>query len=382
MVLGLAQYLATLSSLVKNQLHSSWLVAEISELKQQRHAYLTLVEHNAQGQLVARCNACIWGAQWTAIQRKFQQATDNTITAGIKVMLKISANFHLVYGFSLVVSDIDPSYTLGDLSRKLQQIRDKLVALAVYECNQQLPLPLDFTSLTVIAPEQAAGLGDFRREADLLASLNLCKFHYRVAVFQGQDAAHSIQQQVQLAQQDPVDAIVILRGGGALIDLAYLNDLDLALQICNSDLPVMVGIGHQKDRTILDEIAAVSCDTPSKVINKIFHTITNNALAADQHWRSIQQLAMHRLTALATAIEQTYSSITANMQISIQNCEQQIKHWMEAILYHEPKRILRRGFVLARHNGSLLTSQQQAQQYSNLQLQFWDQTMEVYTKSE
>ncbi len=292
----LCQYLARFSQVVANAANTaSWLIAEISELKANNHAYLTFVEHDATGKLIARCNASIWQQQYLILNQKFKQATGNNLTAGIKVLVQVTATLHVVHGFSLNVVDLDPNYTLGDMAANIAKIRQQLQQTNLYLLNKKLPLPKDYSKLVVIAPNNAAGLGDFKREADLLVKYSLCEFIYLNAVFQGETCAASIIEQITIANgsYSDADALIIIRGGGALSDLAWLNNLELATYVCRSKLPVLVGIGHERDYTILDEIAAIRFDTPSKVIAKIMHTITQNALTAEQDWQLIGKSALN-----------------------------------------------------------------------------------------
>jgi exodeoxyribonuclease VII large subunit len=197
----------------------------------------------------------------------------------------------IALGLDLIVEDVDPSYTLGDLAAKLARIREKLQQTGLYGRNKQLPAPLEFVRVAVISPETSAGLGDFRREADLLQTAILCEFHLFPATFQGVETSSSIQSAVLQAltahKQRPFDALVIIRGGGSVTDLAWLNDLDLAKLLCQSPVPIFTGIGHERDNTILDEIAHSRFDTPSKVVLHITTTIKENASTAIEAWERI-----------------------------------------------------------------------------------------------
>ena len=213
---------------------------------------------------------------------------------GLNVLLKVSANFHAQYGFSLNISDIDPTYTLGDLAKQYQVILTRLHEEGLLELNKSLPAPFDIQHVLVIAPEQAAGLGDFRADADNLAATGACQFYYEAATFQGNHAPDEIRQALirgiknLSAQGITPDIIVIIRGGGAVGDLAYLNDYELAALVAEQPIPVWVGIGHERDRVMLDEVAQQSFDTPSKVIAAIRHQLVTLTQTAQQI-RMVQQ---------------------------------------------------------------------------------------------
>jgi exodeoxyribonuclease VII large subunit len=250
---SLANYLTEISSIINEAfIMPVWVTAEISELRLHNGVtYLSLVEHDGRGLLVARSSARIWQNKYEYIFAKFNASTGVELCAGIKVLIKLNATFHQSHGFSLTIEDIDPSYTLGDMAAKIAQIREQLIAQKIYELNKLLTKPSDFCKVAVISPKGAAGLGDFKREAELLSKYKLCIFDYYPALFQGEAAAASIGEQLDSIINANIvyDAIVIIRGGGALSDLAWLNDLALASKICLCTFPVMVGIGHERDFT-------------------------------------------------------------------------------------------------------------------------------------
>lgn len=211
----------------------------------------------------------IWKSKATAITAKFEEATGEGLRSDIKILCLAKVRFDPLYGLDLIIEDVDPSYTLGDLAAKLARIRDWLVREDLYERNKALPAPVEFVRVAVISPETSAGLGDFRRETDRLQQAGLCEFLFFGATFQGIDAPSSLRTAVNEAlaahRQRPFDALVIIRGGGSVTDLAWVNDLELARLLCRSPIPVVTGIGHERDNTILDEIAHHRFDTPSKV---------------------------------------------------------------------------------------------------------------------
>ena len=272
-----------------------WVRAEISELRGKNgHLYLTLTERNEQGDILAQVKGVIWRNRAEAITAKFEAATGGVLKTDIKILCLAKVRFDPLYGLDLIIEDVDPSYTLGDLAAKLARIREKLQQTGLYGRNKQLPAPVEFVRVAVISPETSAGLGDFRREADLLQTAILCEFHLFPATFQGVETSSSIQTAVLQAltahKQKPFDALVIIRGGGSVMDLAWLNDIDLAKLLCQSPVPIFTGIGHERDNTILDEIAHTRFDTPSKVVLHITTTIKDNALGAIEAWERINAL--------------------------------------------------------------------------------------------
>jgi exodeoxyribonuclease VII large subunit len=220
----------------------------------------------------------------------------------LTVLLKVAAGFHAQYGFSLTIEDIDPSYTLGDLARQYAEMVDRLTGEGLLKLNQQLSIPFDIEHVLVIAPEKAAGLGDFQADADRLARTGACHFHYHHATFQGNHAPGEIRQAIVSAQQQFYDTyqrlpdlLVIIRGGGAVGDLAYLNDYELAALVAEQPIPVWVGIGHERDKVILDEVAHTSFDTPSKVIAAIMAHLAQLVTQTLQYQAQIKQAAQRQL---------------------------------------------------------------------------------------
>lgn len=189
------------------------------------HLFLVLVERNAESEL-ARLDAVIWRDTAHAILRRFQQQTDQALTAGLRILAQ--ADQVIVrerYGLQLRLVDLDPRYTLGEMAVKLRAIREALRRDGLFERNRRLPFPADFFQIAVVSPEGAAGLGDFQAEAHRMERAGVCRFHYFPAVFQGPAAQASLGAALAQATAWPgLDAVVILRGGGPVADLHWLND--------------------------------------------------------------------------------------------------------------------------------------------------------------
>jgi len=175
---SLSAFLFKISAVIQNNFAgATWISAEISELRHNKgHLFLTLVEHDEQGNMVARTSARIWQSQAEQLNAKFALGTGSNLEAGIKVLVLARVEFHPQYGLALFVDDIDPTYTLGDMAAKLAKIREILTAEKIINKNKQLPKPNDFVRVAVISPQNAAGLGDFNREAQILQQFNLCEF--------------------------------------------------------------------------------------------------------------------------------------------------------------------------------------------------------------
>ena len=303
-VLRLSDYLSAVDMVIKQTFnHRVWVIAEIRNLSSKSgHYYFELAEKDDDGKVIASCRGNLWRFKAARVLAKFERATGMPLDRDLTVLLKVSAGFHAQYGFSLTIEDIDPSYTLGDLARQYAEMVDRLTGEGLLNLNQQLPTPFDIEHVLVIAPEKAAGLGDFQADADRLARTGACHFHYHHATFQGNHAPSEIRQAIVNAQQQFYDTyqrlpdlLVIIRGGGAVGDLAYLNDYELAALVAEQPIPVWVGIGHERDKVILDEVAHSSFDTPSKVIAAIMTHLAQLVTQTLQYQAQIKQAAQRQL---------------------------------------------------------------------------------------
>ncbi len=303
-VLRLSDYLSAVEMVVKQTFdHRVWVKAEIRNLSSKGgHYYFELAEKDDAGKVVASCRGNLWRFKAARVLDKFERATGMVLERDITVLLKVSASFHTLYGFALTIEDIDPSYTLGDLARQYAAMVDRLTGEGLMTLNKALPMPFDIEHVLVIAPEKAAGLGDFQADADRLAATGACQFHYHNATFQGNHAPAEIRAAITRAQQAFMatyerlpDLLVIIRGGGAVGDLAYLNDYELAALVAEQPIPVWVGIGHERDKVILDEVAHTSFDTPSKVIAAIGAHLAQLIAQTLRYQAQIKQAAQRQL---------------------------------------------------------------------------------------
>jgi exodeoxyribonuclease VII large subunit len=325
--IALSELLTRVKGLIERSLPDAvWVRAEISELRGKNgHLYVSLTERNDRGDVLAQIKGVIWKNRADAITARFEQATGGRLKSDIKILCLARVRFDPLYGLDLIVEDVDPSYTLGELAAKLARIREQLEETGLYDLNKRLPSPVEYLRVAVVSPETSAGLGDFRRETDLLQSAGLCDFHYFQATFQGVDAPPSIQavllQALTAHKQRAFDVLVVIRGGGAVTDLAWLNDLELAQLLCQSRIPVYTGIGHERDNTILDEIAHRRFDTPSKVALHISATIKDNALGAIQAWERINALVGRIVLRERTIVETQTQRIESGARSTLKRVE-------------------------------------------------------------
>lgn len=244
-----------------------WVEAELSEARENNgHLYMELVEKDELGNTpLAKASAKCWRSVWTRLRPEFERQTNMRLRAGLKVMLKVYPQFHETYGFSWIVSDIDPTYTLGDMARRRLEIIRILKEEGVFELNKQLPLPMFSQHIAVISSETAAGYGDFCNQL----RGNSYGFSFSVklfnAVMQGEGVEHSVVEALNKIYEDvdSYDCVVIIRGGGASSDLTGFDSLSLAENIANFPLPIITGIGHDRDETVADMVAHSKVKTPT-----------------------------------------------------------------------------------------------------------------------
>ena len=260
-----------------------WVEAELSECRENGgHCYMELIEKNEHSNTpVARASAKCWRQTWLMVKPYFERTTGQPLRAGMKVLLKVYAQFHETYGFSWIVSDIDPTYTIGDMARKRQEIIRQLKEEGVFDLQRELSIPTFAKRIAVISAQNAAGYGDFCRQLED----NEYGFRFEVTLFpaimQGEQVEQSIiaalnaiyaaisnwqlaigQEQTANSQQ-PFDVVVIIRGGGATADLSGFDTLALAENVAQFPLPVITGIGHDRDESILDMVANTRVKTPT-----------------------------------------------------------------------------------------------------------------------
>ena len=276
-----------------------WTLVEVMEVRVNGgHIYLEVSERDAHGAVLAKARAVIWQSTASALLPKFERTSGAQLAPGIKLLVRARPVFKAQYGFSLDIDAIDPEYTLGELEARKRDIRARLLADGVFEANKNLLRPWDFNVVLVVAPTGGAGLGDFQAEADRLQAHGICRFTYALSRFQGEGAPAEIRSAINAALEQevgtttsPFDAIVIIRGGGAVNDLAWLNDYGLARLICDLPLPVLTGIGHERDNTVLDEVAHARYDTPSKVIAGIEQRIVQRVSEIKANFEQVSSLA-------------------------------------------------------------------------------------------
>ena len=293
-----------------------WVQAELSEVREayNGHCYLEFVQKDRNGRdLVAKARGVVWAGTYRLLKPMFGRETGRPLSSGMKVLVRVSVSFHELYGYSLTVTDIDPAYTLGDLARLRREILARLEADGILNDNKELPLPLLANRIAVISSATAAGYGDFCNQ--LLRNDYRLRFTLRLfpAVMQGERVEESVLAALDaiMAERDEWDAVVIIRGGGATSDLSGFDTYLLAAACAQFPLPVITGIGHERDDTVLDLVAHTRVKTPTAAAAFLIQHQLEAATRLETLSCGIGQSVVARLERERVRLEQLSAALSA-----------------------------------------------------------------------
>lgn len=356
-----------------------WVTAEIAELKanQKGHCYLELIEKKDDAP-IAQTRANIWAYDYRNISLAFRKATGEPLRPGMKVMLLATVSFHEVYGMSLNIRNIDPAYTMGEMARKKKEVIERLKKEGILELNKTIPLPLVPQRVAVISSPTAAGYGDFFNQLDN-NPYGYSFIHILFpAVMQGQEAEKSIISALRRIKKKGhlFDVAVIIRGGGSATDLNCFDSYTLAAETARLPLPVITGIGHEKDDTVTDIVAHTKMKTPTavaeflisgllsfeervmgisdRVVLHVQRTLKDEgyllnsmvlrlAFIPDR----ISSVHRHRLVLLEKDLTNLTKEMITKKKAGIDIIEQAVRHL-------DPENVLKRGYSITRHKGRIL----------------------------
>ncbi|MCM1152338.1 MAG: exodeoxyribonuclease VII large subunit [Muribaculum sp.] len=335
-----AQSLLEFTSRIANAVNSSpglrgaWVTAEMIDLRQAGgHCYMELIEKDSFGRTVAKIRAMIWRNALEPLRRKFWSATGRDIANNLKVMVRLTASHHPLYGTSATITDIDPSYTLGDLERLRREILERLHREGILERNKNLPFPAAPQRIAVISSPTAAGYGDFINQLEDNRGGYVVYPKLFDAVMQGDRTSLSVRQALQRIEMviDLFDCVVIIRGGGATTDMNGFDDYDLAKAVAEFPLPVVVGIGHERDRCVLDEIACRRCKTPTAVASFLIDSLDNAMQTASRITMEIARYSADRLEGEKRRLDQDSMLVPTLVQTRLQQESMRLSHIAEAL---------------------------------------------------
>lgn len=361
-----------------------WVQAEISSLSVKGHCYMELVENDEHSNTpIAKARANCWANQWSFVSNNFLMVTGTSLKTGMKVLLQVRPTFHESFGFAWNIINIDPTFTVGDMQRKREEILKTLKAEGIYDLQRELPFSAFTKNIAVISAKDAAGYGDFCRQLHDNSAGFAFKTELFPAVMQGENVEQSVIAALNsiFDRQDEFDCVVIIRGGGATSDLSGFDSLPLAENVAQFPLPVITGIGHERDNCVLDFISHSRVKTPTAAADMLIENLNStldiittaqerisrtvqNALQKEQ--LRIQSLA-ERIPALFSIIctkevnklDNLHTRITNAISKSLEQNKHNIQLYEEKLRSLDPKLLLQRGYSMTFANGKLLVSASQ-----------------------
>lgn len=358
--------LYALNNIVRNAINEAlpqryWVVAELSEVREtaQGHCYVELVERDeTNGNVIAKARGTIWARIYSLLRPYFFEETGQPFSAGLRVLLQVTVDFHELYGFALDVCDVEPSFTIGEAARRRRLILNRLEQEGVMNLNKELPFPLLSRRIAVISSSYAAGYGDF---CDQLAE-NSYGFVFYPRLFPAPMQGDKVESGIisalnEIARNiDAWDVVVIIRGGGATSDLSCFDTYDLANNCAQFPLPVVTGIGHHRDDTILDAVANTRVKTPTAAADLLIHTMAKQASYLD----ILQQNVLEGVHRVISDARQRLATIVQNLPVAtalyMQGQRHKLDLWQQQIEAASPARILAMGYSLTACNGKIVRS--------------------------
>jgi exodeoxyribonuclease VII large subunit len=332
-----------------------WVEAELAECRERGgHCYLELIEkEDTTNTPVAKASAKCWRQTWQMILPYFERTTGQTLRAGMKVLLKVYAQFHEAYGFSWIVTDIDPTYTLGDMARKRQEIIRQLKEEGVFDLQRELCIPRFAKRIAVISAAGAAGYGDFCRQLEE----NEYGFKFEVTLFPAIMQGEQVESSVVAALNKiydcirDFDVVVIIRGGGATSDLSGFDTLALAENVAQFPLPIITGIGHDRDESILDMVANTQVKTPTAAAALLIDNLRQVLERMNEAQQRITMAINQRLANQKTRLSNLQTLIPVLAQRTLTNARHRLELIELKLQSHDPQLQLKRGFSITLHNG-------------------------------
>ena len=379
---SLSELCAEIQEVVENDLlERYWVCAEIASLSARGHCYMELVE-KAEDNIAAKVRATCWSNVYSLLSAYFIQETGQALRVGMQVLVEVSVAFHPVYGLSLNVWNIDPIYTQGDLAKQRQATIRRLTEDGVMELQQRLELPTLIRKVAVISAADAAGYGDF---CDQLQNNRFgVKFEVELfaAVMQGDHAPKSIIKALNeiVSEEEKWDIVVIIRGGGATTDLGCFDDYELASHCAQFPLPILSGIGHTRDMSIVDMVAHTSVKTPTAAAEWLIERVAKQV-------EMISQLVLRLQRATQYAVVQENNKLQAYMQRMshaaqrlLMQEQNRLQMWTKTIELHSPERIFKMGYSLTMVNGKPVMRKEDVKEGDVLKTYLQDGVVESVVK--
>lgn len=361
-VIGLGELHEAISDTVEQAFPQAiWVAAEIISISENRtgHCYLELIEKAETGTIVAKAKATIWASLYRQLKPYFTQTAGTPLSVGMLVALQVQVVFHPAYGYSLNVQDINPEFTVGNRLLQRNKTIQRLHNEGVFDMNKELSLPALPLRLAVVSAQTAAGYGDFMNEL----TVNQWGFSFQVTLFpalvQGEMAQASMVNALhQVAQQSQdFDAVVVIRGGGSVADLSCFDGYDLAYLVTQMPLPVVVGVGHDRDVSVLDMVAAVSLKTPTAVAQFMVQRVVD----AYQQVLSLQERFAKSIDTLLQAQAKRLQTVSALLPVCaarlLEQKENRLRLLQRSVELLSPINVLKKGYTMTLINGEVVSLQ-------------------------
>ena len=372
-----------IQEIVENDLPNRyWVCAEIASMSVRGHCYMELVEKAENGILAAKVRATCWSNVYHLLSAYFLQETGQSLHTGLQVMLEVSVEYHAVYGLSLNVWNIDPTYTLGDLAKQRQATIQQLTEDGVMDLQKALQIPSLPRRVAVISSADAAGYGDF---CDQLKHNRFgFKFHVQLypAVVQGDTAARSVVQALNsiAALEEEWDVVVIIRGGGATTDMTCFDDYNLASHCAQFPLPIIAGIGHTRDVSVVDMVVHTSVKTPTAaaewLIERVAEQVERVGSLMLRLQRATQNAVSREKNRLLLYEQQIFNAVRGKAVRE----RGKLDLWMKTIELHSPERIFKMGYSLTMVNGKMVRSQSEVNEGDVLETHLHDGVIQSVVK--
>ena len=359
-----------------------WVRAEIASLSVRGHCYMELVEKAEDGILAAKLRATCWSNVYNMLSAYFAHETGQSLHVGMQVLLEVSVEFHAVYGLSLNIWNIDPTYTLGDLAKQRQMTIEQLKKDGVMDLQQSLRVATLPRRIAVVSSADAAGYGDF---CDQLRH-NRYGFafipHLFAATMQGDTAARSIIQALTAIaeQEEDWDVVVIIRGGGATTDLSCFDDYALASHCAQFPLPILAGIGHTRDVSVVDMVVHASVKTPTAAAEWLIERVAEQVEILSELQLRLQRAVQTAIVAQQNHLLQYEQRLSMAVGQMVMREQSRFDLWQKTIELHSPERIFRMGYSLTTVNGNLVHRLEDVQAGDVLQTYLQDGVIESVVK--
>lgn len=335
-----------------------WVRAEIASMSVRGHCYMELIEKADNGILAAKVRATCWSNMYGLLSAYFTQETGESLHVGLQVLLEVSVEFHSLYGLSLNVWNIDPTYTIGDLAKQRQATINKLQLDGVMELQQALELPSLVRRIAVVSSSEAAGYGDF---CDQLKN-NRFGFDFQVqlypAVMQGDTASRSIINALSAIadQEEDWDVVVIIRGGGASTDLSCFDDYELASHCAQFPLPIVAGVGHTRDVSVVDMVVYSSVKTPTAAAEWLIDRVAVQVERVGGMQLRLQKAVQGKIARERNRVLVMEQRMINAVRRMVVREEGKLNLWRKTIDLHSPEHIFKMGYSLTTANGKIVRS--------------------------